>query len=444
MEKNKIYNDLKILYDTPKLLFTQVLSTEALKYFSPVFGIKHYLTDCFVIYDKVNKYSFLIKKREDSFADIINQDDEYSDFNTIINLYPELKKFFVEIFNEQNLYSTLKMVESGYETDENTLEHFDSNISSFKFNKKNPGKSLIVLNFNFEEFFKLFDLDTYDINFCTDVFDNSYGYNDAFINYDTVYEDFRDGYFHGNFNDKNYESLVEIIKIIYPNAINDKNEILESDKKVYDLLLDSFDREISDIIDYYQNLVDEDTRENFKQSVTHELKDKPEEYNIITSIPLHEYLSTVKNLTSLYERFGNKNYEMNIHELLKVVFENFNVGPFEEYRYEYQTLSNENNLKFQNFVSQKLDDIKESIYDSNRFINVNEYKKLLKQVEKFGFRKYQKLPKDNERSFAVLGVDPSVNKIIVHGNFSSYGYLETKKMSLEEFNLFLYHPEFKF
>ena len=134
MEKNKIYEDLKILVDNPKIIFGQTFSSETVKYFSPEFKNFHPKLNYYVVYDKENKLSYIITKPDDTYnTEIIGVDQDPISFSYFLTKYPELKKYLVELFADENLYSTLKMIESGVKIDRRKLEDMDSSgiISNF-------------------------------------------------------------------------------------------------------------------------------------------------------------------------------------------------------------------------------------------------------------------------------------------------------------------------
>jgi hypothetical protein len=450
MEKNKIYEDLEILVDNPKIIFGQTFSSETVKYFSPEFNNFHPKSNYYVVYDKENKSGYVITKRDDiNNIEITGVDQDPISFSYLLTKYPELKKYLVELFAGENLYSTLKMIEYGFKINRAQLERMDGSgiISNFVFKEKNPSKSVVELKFTYQEFFDLFDLEQYDVDFCTSIFENSYHTYDIFLTYDQLWEDWADGYFHNKFNSENTKKLTEIINIVEPGSVNDKGEIVEDWRPISKIIDTLFSKSVEKMIDLFVRLANDDSTDSFKKDVRDELGDLPERYNIITSKPLKEYVVTVKSLISLYENYSQNNYECSIIDLLTKIFVNdLNVGPFEENRFEYSDFTQKSEDSFQELVSNELDEIKEKIYDSELFQNINEYREILEVTKKYQYTKPYKLPSDTTVTFYVIGVEPATNKIIVKTNLfdnSRTKYFSTK-LTLEEFNKFLYQPEIKF
>ena len=71
-----------------------------------------------------------------------------------------------------------------------------------------------------------------------------------------------------------------------------------------------------------------------------------------------------------------QNYELTLHELLGTVAKQMNVGPYEEYMYEYGCNDFDAD-SYNREVSRQLEKISEKIEDSDMFTDIEEYKKML-------------------------------------------------------------------
>jgi hypothetical protein len=152
----------------------------------------------------------------------------------------------------------------------------------------------------------------------------------------------------------------------------------------------------------------------------------------------NKYVTTVNVLLSLYKMYND--HDLTIQELMSKLAHEFSVGPYEEYMYEYGC-DDFDTESFNNYVSHQLEKILEEIEESDRFSNLDEFKKVSSEVRKnYDFDKWYPTPKDKTLKFNIRSIDPKTNKItlITQKQFED---TKNRSLTLDEFNSFLYNLE---
>ena len=81
--------------------------------------------------------------------------------------------------------------------------------------------------------------------------------------------------------------------------------------------------------------------------------------------------------------------------------------------------------------------------ESDRFEDIEEYKKVRETLKKYKYESnvWYDLPKDKNIMFKISGVSPETNEVVFVYKKKMTQDFKDGKLSLEKFNLFLYHPE---
>jgi hypothetical protein len=333
--------------------------------------------------------------------------------------------------NSNSLYTQLSMFKNGL-VDKTNIE--DDLISEVRPN------GIIALRFDTDEdYFRLFDLTDDDIWTLNGLF-SSYGGLELFDHY-TAEEDWNEGYVLNHFfNEENREKIEEIKRIIAPNL----NLIVDSEsaefcRKLHNL----FDRKIRNIINEYGHQMNNAYVNSMKDKIREELCDVLNSdgiYNV--KYCFGRYMTTVDNLIKLYDKYGNKNSDL--HTLLTSLGHDKSVSNnYLEDMYNYYDSNEFDSDSFNRSVGYELDGIISDMEDSNKFINIDEYRKIITYLtKKFKFNTWYSRPKDELKTvIKITNVNPKNNKIELE--YKNRYTLITKKgnYDLEQFNNFLYHPE---
>lgn len=441
--KNDAYKGSKILYEDDNIIFLKCLSYESAKYFGPPFLWKKWNThkygDTFIVVDKKGNDWSPTKSYVISVSDYgvhyLDDEDQEIKTSTFFHWFPQIENLVYKTIPAKNIYQILKKIQNGEEYPSHTLNRYDDLISSFRFNKTSPGKSMIQLTFDYDEdYFKLFDLSEGDIWFLRNLF-SYYSYDMGFYSSDMGYEDWREGYLVYEFNDENRRKIFEIMTYFDPklSTMDGENNI-----QISKLLYDTFPRQTESIIDDYQSEKEQCMTRTAQEEITNELKDKFINYGIFEKKTFNKYVTTVNVLLSLYKMYND--HDLTIQELMSKLGHEFSVGPYEEYMYEYGC-NDFDSESYNNYVSHQLKKILEEIEESDRFSNLDEFKKVSSEVRKnYEFDKWYPTPKDKTLKFNIRSIDPKTNKltIVTQRQFED---AKNRSLTLDEFNSFLYNLE---
>ena len=441
--KNDAYKGSKILYEDDNIIFLKCLSYESAKYFGPPFLWKKWNThkygDTFIVVDKKGNDWSPTKSYVISVSDYgvhyLDDEDQEIKTSTFFHWFPQIENLVYKTIPAKNIYQILKKIQNGEEYPSHTLNRYDDLISSFRFNKTSPGKSMIQLTFDYDEdYFKLFDLSEGDMWFLRNLF-SYYDSDMGFYHSDFAYQDWNEGYLLYEFNEENRRKIFEIMTYFDPklSTMDGENNI-----QISKLLYDTFPRQTESIIDDYQSEKEECTTRTAKEEIINELKDKFINYGIFEKNTFNKYVTTVNVLLSLYKMYND--HDLTIQELMSKLGHEFSVGPYEEYMYEYGC-NDFDSESYNNYVSHQLKKILEEIEESDRFSNLDEFKKVSSEVRKnYEFDKWYPTPKDKTLKFNIRSIDPKTNKltIVTQRQFED---AKNRSLTLDEFNSFLYNLE---
>ena len=110
--------------------------------------------------------------------------------------------------------------------------------------------------------------------------------------------------------------------------------------------------------------------------------------------------------------------------------------------YEYMYTVDFDTKSFNNNVTYRLERIMEELEDSDKFLDIEGYKKIIQNLTKrYKFNVWRSLPKDENILFKIIRVNPENNEIEFEYK-QRIGYDFKKAMlDLDSFNTFLYQPE---
>jgi hypothetical protein len=298
---------------------------------------------------------------------------------------------------------------------------------------------IIVLRFDeTSDFFKLFDLSSYDVNTASQLH-GSYYYEPEFFDSYSAYEDWKEGYVINYFNTTNIEKLDEITKYIAPNlSVNDDDDR----RQIAKLLNEMFNRDMDYIISDYANEINSAMIQSVREDITNEYCEIFQKEQIYKIDCFYKYITTVDTLIKLYESLNCKSeslYEM----LQKLGHEKHVNGDFSGSIYETDYWSKFDSNSFNNSATRHLDDVLEKILDSDEFTDITEYRNIIsKLTKKFEFNKWFIAPKSrtNYPKIKIMGVDPQTNYINIQYKKDDDEAVKGS-VSIEQFNNLLYHPE---
>lgn len=341
----------------------------------------------------------------------------------------------VKIFEESNpnwLYMQLNMFKKNL-IDVKGIE--DELISNIRPN------GIITLKFdNNEDYFELFDLTSDDLYIASEAFAMYSSYE--WFSYYQAKEEWNYGYLFRQFNEENLEKFNEIIEIIAP-GMNHHNE---SDIEVIvDTMDNLFPKMVESVVMEFSNLMDSSMKKTMEDEIKNDICDVFMPYGIYSAGHCFwKYHTTVDALIKLYDEFGEKSKPLK--NLLSKVGHSISIDG--QYWDSYSQLPYEvspDDDSFNRTVSRELENMMDKLEED--FTDIDEYQKIRKEIlKKFRFGEWYELPKKDGIYFKLIRINPEDNKIQVNVSLGSHNrkFDYIKKLSLEDFYLFLYHPEIEF
>lgn len=444
-EKEEIYRNTNIIHKDDNFLIVEPLSRDSIEYYGgpkimvDYYGRKYRNGNIYLIIDTQTspvEVLSVFTPEESSKLEFIDIDGEsFIDRKEFFDKIPSnLFSMVEEVVIQNTTYGRLLRISEG-----ENLDFVDDLVTKITFNEKTPRKTIIHISFDSEEdYFKTIGIIENDLYIFDTLFGGYYGNSSLnLFDYYRASDEFSEGYLFQHFSDENMEKLNEIIKYISPENYNFQPQ-QEWAEIIGGKLLDLFN-ESQNIIEIFSTLENDCLDNTVKSDLTELLCDIYHTYGIFSQTCFLKYYSSVKFILSLYERIGDKT--LTIGELMKKLAEPKVDYDFHEWIYE--TYCNENyDEEFNKEVSEELDKILERIEDSDDFLDIKGFNELYKQaVSKYGINKYNVVPKDKNKKFKILTIDPSKNKIVIEVVNWDTNDFERRELDIEDFNNFLYTGE---
>lgn len=455
-DKTEAYEDTDIIIDNDDVLFVESNSYTSVKYFGPDFVAKHYTKKyrngkLYFIFDKKDPYPqsephiYTIFIPEPEYVrggykskkpELLDPRERDIEINEIVEKFPFIEDELVDRLGINNTYNALISISEGNEIDKYNLGNIDDLIVDIKFNANNPGKSMIVLQFDdIDDYVSLFYEDDQHTWFIKSMYSHydSFEFND----YYSAENDWDEGYLLRDFSDENVNKLKEILTLISPGIKNlsDDGDYSEASK----LLSNMFDRNVSNIVSVWSDEMNECKTRQSKKEIEDDLCDPFANYGIISRGCFDKYVTTVSLLLNLYRKYKTKNEDL--RGILKKVGLELNVTEFGEYAYEVDCYDFDNE-SFQKTVTRELDSILTELEDDARFPELEKYREVVSTVlSKYDLNRIYELPSDKNKRFRITSIDPKTKKIFLDYGKDRGTPTEKRSYDLEGFNNFLNTPE---
>jgi hypothetical protein len=449
--ENRSYQESVIHLNTPEYLVVEPETAYAANYFT---SSTRYNDKYFNGFLRSNKFYLFINKIADDIWTVtvpenngekkfIKATSSHSfvdkDENEFYENFKEISSFVDELLYTSSTYKDLIAIKNG-----DILNIDDIIIDNVKISSNNPGKSMVTLHFDTNEFFSLFEFGEFEDSFLQSLF-SRYG-NWQFRDDYYASEDWTEGYILGSFNAENLDKLYKICNFISPEitrenlAVGNHNLLSGIAKKLEDL----FSSEVDYIISEYHDLQEQCCHDSAVAEVQSDMCNVLEKYNIFkkTNACFYKYVTSVNNLISLYKSVGGKSKSLT--EVLRSRLSNDGIV------FNYEELASGmclhqfyDDTSFQSYVDSKLDKILDKLENNDEYKNLKEYFDILEKLKQgFGFNRWVELPKDDDRYIRFTGVDIKTNEILY--DLKDDNQINSGRGDMEQINLILYHPEIKF
>lgn len=445
--ENDAYTESEIILDNSKYLIVMANGPISAKYFG---GDRFAGSNWGSVYRNGDLYFIIDKENRENSASIFNpnygtmsiMDDtqNYLEFENLVEMFPSLESKLMTIIDPfgTSTYRALKAIAMGIEPkDDYVLGHLDPMIYKLFFDKNKPEKSKITLTFKYDsEYFELFDLGEQGQWFVSAIFD-SYGNGYDFVDWDDDYQ-WNEGYVLDEFDDENTQKVNDILKYIAPNLnLNNNNH---SNGPIATALNEFFPSRSQDIYNEYNSETNTARNITKREEIKDELCDIFRPYGLMKLSCFYKYITTVRILIKLFERYGTN---MTLEEVLKELGHAIEVTDFYEYAYETEGYEHFDKESFNRSVGYSLDKIIDELEDSDNFLNMPEFKEIVNKVtKKYVYNHRYTFPKDKNRWFEIVIVDPKTNLLHIKTGCVDGGCnIKYTDKTLEDFYTLIYHPE---
>jgi len=442
--------DSEKLFEDDEVLFIRAKGFPAIDYCGGDYLKTNYYSyrrnTIYLIVGKGNKKSYVIFVPEYGNVSILDYDGKIWDFSEIIKDYRQIEMDVINLAGNDTPYGILRLIKSGKKIDKYDLNKVDECLANLKFNEKSPGKTMIELSFDMDEYFKFFDFqeDEWDRRILEGIFSSGYGYSRYgadIVSEDTVYEDWKEGYTLGSINQENEEMLNTIISFIAPDLIQLKEKDSEEfNKEASKLLDDNFGRQADDITNEVYNLRNEAAEDAVKQEAIRDIADYFEEWGVFRRDLFQTYFTTTSVLLALYGQVSDKT--MSIKDLFKEI--GYEKGGMFGYYAEagYNTwLDSE---KFNKVVKNNFEEILEKIEsEPEKYESVRNYGNAVIELSKLGYKiggTYE-LPNNPNKRFKIDSINKATSRIMVRELAEMRVMSKMKSFTIEEFVNYLNSPE---
>jgi hypothetical protein len=257
------------------------------------------------------------------------------------------------------------------------------------------------------------------------------------------YDNWYDGHvFDYYFNDENRKKFDEIVFLLDP-TIEKENGYYST--STYNLVADSFERNIQDIVYEFSDLYNDALIDGNKDYIIEDLGELFFDFGIHKLNVFYKYFTTVGNLISLYDKF-DPTKRKDISELLKTITSNLDMNKsYWDYIYEVDIRKYFDYDRLNRVAERELDDILEKIEDDESETGSIKFIRDLNQkiLSKYKINKTYTLPSDQHVNFVIVGLDKENKKIEVIVNRKGRA-AQKNKFSIPEFFQFLNtYPLFK-
>ena len=342
-------------------------------------------------------------------------------------------------------YTELKSVIDGNDPGRSYV----SDNLKIRFNKNDPQRSMVILEFEIEDFVNLLDPilsePDSDKDFIIRTFNRGYGYHSEsyeVYSWDSASDEFEEGYIFRYFDDKSTELLKEIVNYS-PTPL--RMETLDDLKDVAQFLLsnEKDGRYIDNIITEWQDHYNSCVSETLKSQVEKDFDNLLLNYNIFEKSILTNYVTTAGNLLSLYDEYGSPNDSI-IDLMGKLIEKNSSyLGGYWDELYSIGCNDFDSdgfNYYVQMYLNKILDRYEEEIssnedFDREKYDRITNYIKNLKGVKHNG-KVWFEIPVMPNYVFTVKGVNYNSVTINLYKK-NDKSYKEERNIKFDDFIPFM-------
>jgi len=452
MEFPNGYTD--VLFDDENVVLVKSKTIENGKEIVPLFFEWNSISEIQSLYKNNDVYYIIDKSYEDNNSRkymVLTIDNYLRPTFRYINMFtidssevffefPQLVNTITELTEDFDLISALTAIENGKQINTWTLRGYDKNIGEVIYNKRRPGDSKIIIQFNdYEEYFKTLGFGENELFYINAVL-SKYGYSENIFkdSYSGTY-DWEDGYTIAGFIEDNLKLIDEIVVLIKPEFYDwRQNEI--STRQLSKFLLDEFYSEINDIIEdklHYEEVAGIDAlKKELYQDFCNPFQEHDLQILLFKNACFYQYKTWVFYLKELLLEYKVSS----IKELFEQISSKYISAEFRHEAYEYSYHGDFDSEAYEKSVTNQLERILEKIKDNpEKYLAYSEEnKKLVEILKKYPRGEKFKLP-SGEGTFEIFKLEKGKIFLTHYKEPNSLGTL--KSFDYDGFYNFLNSPE---
>ena len=310
--------------------------------------------------------------------------------------------------SDLNTYDILLKISQGDESAIQELPNstLDELTVKIRFNKKNPLNSVVTLEFdNSSEYYGLFyhsdDADIVDRVL-------SYYNNYDLVGYGMFEQEWEEGYMLNTINDT--ETLRKIIQNTSPTFKIESNNWggFEDSGTIAKMLSENYDREVSNIVEEYEEVVNSKLKQEYSETITSDLANKLTYLNLYEVDNTSKYVTNLKSLINLYKDASIESIRNGtIYEMLQEYCQDMDIT-----RNFYDSITEDAynldvNPEFSDGIKIYLERMLESSEEKYlEFPDLNDVRQILQVIDKLGgFNRWIDLVSKQNRKIKFLDVN---------------------------------------
>lgn len=446
--------DIEVLFEDEKVILVKSKTIESGKEIVPLFFEWNSIREIQSLYKNNDVYYIIDKSYEDNDSRkymVLTIDNYLRPTFRYINMFtvdssevffefPGLVNTITELTEDFDLISALTAIENGKQINTWTLRGYDKNIGEVIYNKRRPGDSKIIIEFeDYEEYFKTLGFGENELFYINAVL-SRYGYSENIFkdSYSGTY-DWEDGYTIEGFTEDNLKLIDEIVALIKP-EFYDWRQNGKTTRELSKFLGDEFYREIDNIINdklHYEEIAAIDALKNeLYQDFCNPFQEHDVQIYVAKNACFYQYKTWVFYLKELLLKYKASS----IRELFEKITSKYISAEFRYEAHEYSYRGDFDSEAYDKSVTNQLENILEKINDNpEKYLAYSEEnKKLIGILKEFPIGKMNKVNYGDD-TFSIVGIKNGRVELAHYKKGSPEGQL--KSFDYDEFYNFLNSKE---
>jgi hypothetical protein len=445
-EDDSLKGQVQILFDDDNVLVVRLLTYKGACYYGSEtrwcreseYSFRSHSDDgaIYLFIDKPNglKLNLYVSVNNYWISDVRNKPVSLVSFK---DNFPGQIELFEDLIGKKDFLQTLKQFVRGRASQSDIYMSDDSIETVFKNEPLAQSQVIIKFDGN-DEFFESLEINEHDAAMISFVDAGEWDFYDGY----TVMEDFKEGYrgvLYEWLNEENMAKLKEIGKILVGGSVDLDNEAYRA--SLANSLLGLVGGYTEDLLNEWIFYRDQEMNQVASKEINEELNDFMEKIGFEIHTPFYEVSTTIANLLMWAARYGIEKIDAKSLFNRIVSSQPTLPGGWSEDYWKYDTGKTfPENHSFHGIAERYLDNILEAIVEKN---NIQEFNKFRDKImSKYELNMWYDTPKEPSEKYKIMGFgledEPMIHIKYFKKNNKMY---VDKKMTEEEFYIFLHQPE---